>query len=85
MRYDCAEESIVFNQIIIVENSLYMDTENAEFDYNVDINGYKAFISVNENGQSVYWSDENYLYMVGWSETEDRNELIKIAESVKPR
>lgn len=79
IRYSCDE---------ISNNSIILDTEDAQVE-DININGYKAKYIVKNNIQQLVWNDSVSTYLIDMESknikmiNNDKEELIKIAESIK--
>lgn len=72
-------EIISFEQAIINESELGIDTENSEVEI-VVVNQTEGFIVFNKDCYSLHWSDSEYRYnLIGI----EKDEIIKMAESLK--
>lgn len=73
-------EEIIYKQNKITNGTSIIDTENAEIE-NIVINGYKGQIVYKNETNHLIWLDNEYLYSI--RSTIEKEELIKIAESIK--
>lgn len=72
-------EIISFEQALISESELGIDTENSEVE-SVMVNQTEGFIVFNKDCYSLHWSDSEYRYnLIGI----EKDEIIKMAESLK--
>lgn len=75
-----AGEEIIYKQNKITNGTSIIDTENAEIE-NIVINGYKGQIVYKNETNHLIWLDNEYLYSI--RSTIEKEELIKMAESIK--
>lgn len=73
-------EEIIYKQNKITNGTSIIDTENAEIE-NIVINGYKGQIVYKNETNHLIWLDNEYLYSI--RSTIEKEELIKMAESIK--
>lgn len=79
IRYSCDE---------ISNNSIILDTEDAQVE-DININGFDAKYIVKDNIQQLLWNDNTSSYLIDMESkssdmiNNDKEELIKIAESIK--
>ncbi|MEG2058035.1 MAG: DUF4367 domain-containing protein [Romboutsia sp.] len=72
----------------LIDMNINIDTEGATID-EITINGFKADYIVKGSNHSLIWNDKEYLYNVSidspseFNEQQSKEQLIKIAESVK--
>lgn len=85
--YSNGEDYITLNYLLIENNNLYMDTENAKIS-KVKIGSYNAEYIEKENKIRLVWQDENTLYdlKLDYINKEKyldiKSELVKIAENI---
>lgn len=85
--YYNGEDYITLNYLLIENNNLYMDTENAKIS-KVKIGSYNADYIEKENKIRLVWQDENILYdlKLDYINKEKyldiKSELVKIAENI---
>ena len=79
IRYSCDE---------ISNNSIILDTEDAQVE-DININGFDVKYIVKDNIQQLLWNDNTSSYLIDMESkssdmiNNDKEELIKIAESIK--
>ena len=77
---DGTGNQIVYHQAYIMNNKIILDTEDAEI-IDIEINGYDGQI-ISKRGQiQLIWFDEEHYFNI--SSTIDKEEIIKIAKSLK--
>ena len=82
MRYMLDSDYFEFGQDILQSVSMYIDTEDTVTEQ-VLVAGNNAIYAIKEKMSFLYWNDENYSYFIQSDEVIIKEELIKIAESVK--
>lgn len=82
IKYMFGDKYIFFNQSVLKRISTYIDTEETMTEQ-VLVFGNKAVYAVKEKMSFLYWNDENYSYFIQSDGVLIKEELIKIAESVK--
>lgn len=80
---DSKDNFIDFKQNIMLSNAFYLNTENSHTQ-RIRILDYDALYSVEGDLQMIYWNDESYRFVLISENDLSKEELIKIAESVKP-
>lgn len=79
MEKDSDNQPIVFIQMP-TDTKGVVDTEDAKVTY-IQINSYEGVLIEKDNGVSIIWYNDEYLFDL--SGYESKSEMIKIAESVK--
>lgn len=83
VKYRKSKHELIYFEQILLFNELYnIDTEDAYTEY-IEISGYKAFYVQEDDRHIVYWNDKKYGYLLTICGGLSRDELIKIAESLK--
>ena len=73
-------EEIIYKQSKITNGTSIIDTENAEIE-DMLINGYKGQLILKNGTGNLIWFDDEYFYSI--RSTIEKEELIKMAESIK--
>lgn len=82
LKYMLRNDCIYFNQSVLQSVSAYVDTEDAKFEQ-VLVLGSEAFYTIKENMSLLYWNGTDYSYFIQSESDIAKEELIKIAESIK--
>ncbi len=80
VNYSFGEKVLSFIQS--VDTSSYVDTENSDSTEIIEINKSEAFLVTKDNWSCISWNVNNVLLQISGNVT--KNEIIKIAESMKP-
>lgn len=82
MHYMCGNDYIEFRQNTLQLFSTYIDTEASKTE-SVSISGNSGFFSNKKGIKLLYWNDSSYSYFIQSESDIAKEELIKIAESIK--
>lgn len=82
IRYESKNNYILFRQNLLHTKATYLDTEDASYE-EVSVLGKKAFYTVKEKIALLYWNDSKYSLLIQTESDLEKEELIKIAESIK--
>lgn len=74
-------EDIIFEQSVLHNTSMTLDTEDAPFKY-VKVGQYTAIYSTKRNMQTVIWDNGKYLFIINCTTSVSYEDVIRMAESV---
>ncbi len=82
IEYESKNNLILFRQNLIHTKSTYLDTEDASYE-EVSVLDKKAFYTVKDKIALLYWNNSKYSFFIQTESNLEKEELIKIAESIK--
>lgn len=80
INYSFGEKVLSFIQS--VDTSSYVDTENSDSTEIIEINKSEAFLVTKDDWSCISWNVDNVLLQLSGNVT--KNEIIKVAQSIKP-
>ena len=82
MHFMSGNDYIEFRQNTLQLLSTYIDTEDCDTE-SVLVSGHKGFYSNKDGTALLYWNDCNYSYYIRFDSVIEKQEIIKMAESIK--